>query len=137
MTSEDALVTIAACTPLGREKGAPDDPKPLGAKEWTALVRRVVADSKATPGDLLGLDAAEMAERFGLEESLAPRVVALLRGAGSVGVALERLETTGIWTLTRGDGGYPDVLKRKLGASAPPVLFGAGPQDLPASVEIS
>lgn len=53
----------------------------------------------------------------------------LTRGA-QLAFELERLDNLGIWVLTRADAAYPNRLKERLGATAPPVLFGAGDQTL-------
>jgi len=116
--SEDALVAVCLCTTLGR--GARIEP--LNVEQWSDLVRNITRDKQATPRDLLDGDATAL----GLDATVAARVVALLRGLGSVGIEVERLDATGIWILTRGDADYPVAWKRNLGAAAPPVLFGAG-----------
>jgi hypothetical protein len=106
--SEDALVAVCLCTRLGRGDKTPA----LDVAEWTALVR-TLQERGLTPRVLLTGD-------FGYE--------ALLRGLGSVGMEIERLESNGIWILTRGDADYPKAWKRRLGPDSPVVLFGAGPR---------
>jgi predicted Rossmann fold nucleotide-binding protein DprA/Smf involved in DNA uptake len=122
--TEDALVATCLCTRLGRGETV----RTLNVREWTDVVLAVTADGRTTPRALLEKSAAELIAQFGLQPDLAARLEDLLRGLGSVGVEIERLESNGIWVLTRGDGHYPRSWKRKLAASAPPVLFGAGPQ---------
>jgi predicted Rossmann fold nucleotide-binding protein DprA/Smf involved in DNA uptake len=55
----------------------------------------------------------------------------LLDRGGQLALELERLSGRGIWVLTRADADYPARLKSRLRGAAPPVLFGAGPRDLP------
>ena len=123
--NQDAFVTVCVCTALGRKQAGT---KPFNVREWTDLVRQLQAGND-TPAALLSLGESDLKERFGLSPEMAQRLSELVRGAGSVGVELERLTAVGIWTLTRGDSDYPRAWKRKLGHAAPPVLFGAGCRD--------
>jgi len=122
--SENALVTVCLCTKLGRGEQAPA----LKVGEWTDLVRLLTGDRNAAPRDLLGKSAAELERQFALEPALATRIESLLRGLGSAGIEIERLDAIGVWILTRGDAEYPRAWKRRLGPAAPPVIFGAGQQ---------
>ncbi|MYE01052.1 MAG: DNA-processing protein DprA [Alphaproteobacteria bacterium] len=54
------------------------------------------------------------------------RLRALLNRGAALGLSLERWERAGLWVLTRSDSDYPERLKRRLGGTAPPVLFGCG-----------
>ena len=122
--SEDALVAVCVCTQLGRGTRIPA----LSVREWTDLVVSLHRDRGVTPREILGRNAAQLVAEFGIQGNLAARLEELLLGLASVGMELERLDSAGIWTLTRGDEDYPRIWKRKLGSLAPPVLFGAGPR---------
>lgn len=124
--SENALVTVCLCTKLGRGEQAPA----LDVGEWTDLVRLLTGDRNAAPRDLLGKDATELERQFAIEPALATRIESLLRGLGSAGIEIERLDAIGVWILTRGDAEYPRAWKRRLGPAAPPVIFGAGRQEV-------
>ena len=127
--SEDALVAVCLCTRLGRAESVPA----LDVREWTGLVR-TLQEAGATPRALLA--AHDVAVDIRADTALATRLEELLRGMGSVGMEVERLESTGIWILTRGDEQYPRRWKRKLGPSAPVVVFGAGPRTFGDAVAI-
>jgi predicted Rossmann fold nucleotide-binding protein DprA/Smf involved in DNA uptake len=58
------------------------------------------------------------------------RVQALLGRGMTMGIALEKWQSAGIWILTRAHSGYPDRLCRRLGRNAPAVLLGVGDQKL-------
>jgi predicted Rossmann fold nucleotide-binding protein DprA/Smf involved in DNA uptake len=51
----------------------------------------------------------------------------LLERGGQLALELERLSARGIWALSRADDEYPRRWKARLKATAPVVLFGAGP----------
>ena len=101
--SEDAVVAVCLCTKLGRGESTAS----LDVREWAELVV-ALHHRAATPRDLLDADAPERT----------PRIEELLRGLGSVGIEIERLESSGIWVLTRGDDWYPRAWKQRLGANA-------------------
>ncbi|MCK4451126.1 MAG: DNA-processing protein DprA, partial [Anaerolineae bacterium] len=54
----------------------------------------------------------------------------LLGRGGGLAIELERLESLGIWVVTRADAHYPRRLKQRLKHAAPAILFGAGEQAL-------
>jgi len=122
--TDDALVAVCLCTRLGRGASV----RPLAVREWTDLVLALHRVRQAAPHDLLEKNAAQLAAEYGIEVDVATRVEELLRGLASVGMEVERLNSGGVWVMTRGDEDYPRFWKRRLGASAPPVLFGAGPR---------
>jgi predicted Rossmann fold nucleotide-binding protein DprA/Smf involved in DNA uptake len=99
--------------------------KPLTASEFWPLV-----DAVADLGELVTLDAASLEAVGPVAEVGGERVRTLLDAATAMAFALDRLEQSGIWTVSALDRRYPDVLRRRLGPTAPPVLHGAGPVDL-------
>jgi predicted Rossmann fold nucleotide-binding protein DprA/Smf involved in DNA uptake len=105
-------------------------PKPLTLREWNSLAHRLLDSSVGTPGGLLGLSLDELQSELGLSEDESERLVRLLSRGGGLAVELERLESLGMWVLTRADVHYPQRLKRRLQHAAPPVLFGAGEREL-------
>lgn len=58
------------------------------------------------------------------------RIEGLLSRGVSMGFALEKWSNAGIWVMSRADSSYPIVLKNKLKALSPPVLFGTGNKEL-------
>ena len=63
-----------------------------------------------------------------IEESL--RIVNLLDHSRRLGFELERLNSLGIWVITRSDPDYPGKYKTRLKDRAPSVLFGCGEKAL-------
>jgi DNA processing protein len=101
--------------------------KPLTPSEWRKLSIDLHA-AELRPRDLIGLPADETRETLGYSQQGAERLARLLSRGGQLAIELEGLANRGIWLLTRADENYPSALKERLGAQAPPVLFGAGPQ---------
>ena len=104
--------------------------KPLTLREWNSLARKLMDSSLETPGGLLGLSADGLSTELALSDSEAERVNRLLSRGGGLAIELERLESLGIWIVTRADAGYPQRLKQRLKRAAPAILFGAGEQAL-------
>lgn len=121
--SPDSQAIVLLCSTLALPKGAIT--KPLTPKEWSSLAA-TIHGSELTPSALLGLDATEIAEAVGVGPEAASRFAELLSRGGQLALELDRLSSRGIWILTRADDGYPPFLRRRLRATAPPVLFGAG-----------
>lgn len=123
--SADGQAIALACSTLAT-KGDPSL-KPLPPTEWHALSLSLRA-AEMRPRDLTGLGAGEIRDALDVDQDLAERLAALLARGGQLGLEVERLSNLGIWVLTRADEAYPTNLKQRLGRTAPPVLFGAGPQ---------
>jgi DNA processing protein len=124
----DSQAIVILCSHLG----LPEEPdfKPLTLREWNSLARRLLDSPLGSPGGLLGLSAGALKAELALSESEAERLVWLLGRGGGLAVELERLESLGIWAMTRADTSYPRRLKQRLKQAAPVVLFGAGEQEL-------
>jgi len=102
----------------------PEATKPLNTREYNELAVWLNQVGRR-PGDLLNFaDGLLPPNDPKLPE--ASRVRALLERGMQMATALERWEGLGLWVVSRGEGRYPDRLRRKLGPSAPPLLFGAG-----------
>jgi len=145
MASDDSLATVLLAGRLGT-LGA----RPLKASEYWSLLKRLgvrmpwrpppgrgaaAADGGLDrPGDgpsvLLGKSAGELVGDFGVPEGVAGRVEALTASALSLAFELERLEQTGIRTLTAFDEHYPQRWLERLGTRAPPLVYGAGAVEL-------
>ena len=119
--SDDALATIALVSRL-----CADDLHPLKASEFWKLM----AGPDTRPSDLLGMSAGELATLGGVSGVLAERVVALLGHSTSLAFEIERLQHSGIQTLTPFDQHYPKRWRQRLGPKAPPLLYAAGPVEL-------
>lgn len=124
----DSQAIVLLCSTLALPRGA--TVKPLTPKEWSSFAAAIHESELRTPSALLGLDAAEIARATGMSPKTGGRVAELLSRGSQLAFELERLSSRGIWVLTRADDGYPPLLRSRLKATAPPVLFGAGRQSL-------
>lgn len=123
--SPDTEAILLLCGRFGSERG---EHSPLTQKEYEALTRWLL-ERKLRPADLLNAEASLLVELV-LAKLDQAKVGALLRRGTALALALEKWRRSGLWVLSRSDPAYPKRLKKKLGQSAPPLLYGAGDQDL-------
>lgn len=123
--SPDTEAILLLCGRFGSERG---EHSPLTQKEYEALTRWLL-ERKLRPADLLNADAGLLGELV-LAKLDQAKVGALLRRGTALALALEKWRRSGLWVLSRSDATYPKRLKKKLGQSAPPLLYGAGDPDL-------
>ena len=97
---------------------------PLSASQFWRLV-----DQVGGPGGLLGRAEGDQVAS-GLGEDMAARVVGLLSRAVAMAFELDRLDQSGIATLTPFDEGYPQRLQARLGSKGPAILHAAGALEL-------
>lgn len=124
LTPDSQVITLL-CTTLALPRGT----KPLTPTEWASLATTIHRSELRRPGELLGRSAADIEAGLGLSSAAASTVETLLRRGGQLAFELERLSNRGIWLVTRADDLYPERLKERLKATAPPVLFGCGRQE--------
>lgn len=124
LTPDSQVITLL-CTTLALPRGT----KPLTPTEWASLATAIHRSELRRPGELLGRSAANIEGELGLSGAAASTVETLLRRGGQLAFELERLSSRGIWLVTRADDLYPERLKERLKATAPPVLFGCGRQE--------
>ncbi len=130
--SIDTRAILALCwRPSGRGSGA----APLTTTEYHDLTL-ALRDRGLRPGDLFALDGTALADvarrvpersRTQLEPE---RLRHLLDRGALVALRLADLEARGIWVCGRGDAAYPARYRTRLGAAAPPLVYGCGPADL-------
>ncbi len=123
--SPDSQAILLLCSHLGLPPGS--EPGPLKLREWNELAAKILASTFGRPGALLDATAAELQASLDITEEEAQRLRSLLDRGGALAIELERLESLGIWALTRADEEYPTRFRERLKAAAPAVLFGAGP----------
>jgi len=95
--------------------------RPLKASEYWKL-----CDQVEQLEVLMGKDETELSNHDGLTPEFPARIVRLLERARSIAFKLERLEHSGIATLTPFDDDYPQRLAERLHHKAPPILHAAG-----------
>ena len=143
--NDDSLATVLLVSRIG-SVGV----RPLKASEFWSLLKRLgvgtpwtlgsagVAEAPGVesedPGEgprtLVGKSEDQLVHDCGLPESLAGRVERLTHRAMSLAFELERLEQSGIKTITVFDEDYPQQWLDRLRAKAPPMLHAAGSVDL-------
>ena len=111
--------TVAVSEPSG-------DVRPLSAREWYELSRKISSSRLGAAGALLGLDASEIAAELEIPPADAARIYRLLEYSESMSPEVERLLSLGITPVTCVDDDYPSRLHESLKQTAPPVLFAAG-----------
>ncbi len=118
-----AILLLTAPLLLGGGKRA-DSVKPLSVSEYDRLARRLHECSRQ-PADLLSPGAGAI-----LHESLPgfdnERISQLLERGFLLSQTIDHWQTRAIWVVSRADPDYPERFKRRLGGSAPPVLYGCG-----------
>lgn len=123
--SADGQAVALACSTLGLGDGRAM--KPLTPTEWHELAA-ALQSVDMSPRDLLGCDAQSLRSALPVAGELAERLANLMSRGGQLAFELERLASRGIWVLTRADAEYPDLLKKRLRQTMPPLLFGSGHQ---------
>ena len=98
--SEDslALVLLASHIALPRRH---DAARPLSDLEWNSIAERVGTSTLKRPRELLGLDADQLVAALGVDSATARRIAELASRGGQLALELERLESLGIWVMTR------------------------------------
>lgn len=115
--------SLATVLLTGRLGGG--EARPLKSMEYWKL-----CDQVGSPEAVLGLAVGDLVSRFGLHESLASQVVALVERAPLVAAELEQLEQDEISPLTHLEESFPQRILQALGKKAPPLLFVAGSTSL-------
>ncbi|MET0832078.1 MAG: DNA-processing protein DprA [Acidimicrobiia bacterium] len=123
MFTDDAKAVIALTTRLGSSRRP--SLSPVG---WHRL-ESGLGEHGLRPVDLFETTRS-VRDMPGLPGELVDAVESLLADAGAATTEAVRLSGRGIWVLTIADLDYPPQLRRRLGLSAPPVLFGVGERGL-------
>ena len=118
---DDSLATILLVSRLCAA-GA----RPLKASEFWNLIERI----SGGPGAVLNLNQGQLKRDYDLGEDLAGRVAELVGRATAIAFELERLEQSGIKSLTAFDEHYPREWLVRLGSKAPPLMHAAGAVEL-------
>ena len=120
--SSDTEVILLLCGRFGSNYS--DKYEPLTQKEYETLTRWLL-ERKLRPADMLNLEAVKLSELIQVKLD-SERVKNLLLRGTALAFALEKWHRSGLWVLSRSDSTYPRRLKKVLGQSAPPLLYGAG-----------
>jgi predicted Rossmann fold nucleotide-binding protein DprA/Smf involved in DNA uptake len=98
--------------------------KPLSPREFWALRRGI------EPSALHGMTATDIAAELAILDEDAERIARLFDRVAGLAIALEKLDHSGIWTITGVGQGYPKRLHARLRDAAPVVLHGVGDTSL-------
>ena len=121
-----AILMLTAPLVAGRREASPDVLKP---KEFED-VDRFLRAKRLEPAALLATDPGDLLFGCGDVLDLVDRVTRLRERYDQLERAVERWQQRAIWVLSRADAGYPRRLIDRLGADAPPILYGCGECDL-------
>ncbi len=100
----------------------------LSTGEYNRLAR-ALHDIEREPADLLGPEAGDILAEFrGLIDG--ERITRLLGRGFLLSQAIERWQSRSIWVVCREDDNYPERIKERLKAAAPPLFYGCGDADL-------
>lgn len=122
--SPDSLTLLLLCSQLGLDD---DSVKPLTLREWNPIARKLHAAS-LRPSDLLQQPEHDLRFNLDLDSQLVTRISQLI--SRDIQRDVNRLESLGIYLLTRADQDYPERYRSRLKDSAPAVLFYAGEKAL-------
>jgi len=75
---------------------------------------------------MLGMRLVDLTASLQLKPDESRRIGSLLERGGALAMELERLDSLGVYPITRADSEYPPRYRERLKDSAPPVLFCAG-----------
>jgi DNA processing protein len=118
----DSLALLLICSQLGLDN---DSAKPLTLREWNPLARRLQTAS-LRPSSLLTVSTSDSPLELSPDER--ERISTLV--SRDIQHELNRLQSLGIYPLTRADSDYPEKYRQRLKDSAPAVLFYAGEKAL-------
>jgi predicted Rossmann fold nucleotide-binding protein DprA/Smf involved in DNA uptake len=123
----DTQTVLLLCGELGQRGG--NGPKPLGLRQYNTLAAWL-RNQELRPGDLLTAEGRTKLGGIQTQEVNLDRVAPLLDRGAALALIVERWERSGLWVISRSDPCYPESLKRYLGQSAPPLLYGVGSKEL-------
>jgi len=122
----DTTATLLLCGRLG---AAREGYKSLSPSEFHDLARWLEARRIAL-GDLLTSEGKSILRNYARSAALLNRLGVLLGRTDDLEAAHARWSSLGIWVVGQFDPSYPYRLRQRLGRSALPLLFGAGPRAL-------
>jgi predicted Rossmann fold nucleotide-binding protein DprA/Smf involved in DNA uptake len=123
----DTQTVLLLCGELGQRGG--NGPKPLGLRQYNTLATWLKTQS-LRPGDLLTAEGRMRLGELQTPEVNLDRVAPLLERGAALAFIVERWERSGLWVISRSEACYPERLRRYLGQSAPPLLYGIGSKEL-------
>lgn len=126
--SNDSIAVMLLCCRMSATRQELFDP--LSPQEFHALEQTLARRLNAAPGWMFGRDIGELMQELGVSENEAHRLVVLMERMVSLTYEMDNYDRSGIELITCVDKRYPATLKRRLGQSAPPVLYISGNMNL-------
>ena len=120
-SNTQAILLLTAPLIAGREKPTAS---PLTASEYRQLAHRL-RELQRQPADLLESESRDILKECRIDSG-SDRLDRLLGRGFLLSQVAERWRTRAIWVVSRADADYPRRLKKRLGESAPPILYGCG-----------
>jgi predicted Rossmann fold nucleotide-binding protein DprA/Smf involved in DNA uptake len=125
--TSDTQAVLLLCGELGQRGN--NGPKPLNLRQYNTLAAWLKT-AGLRPGDLLSTDVRRSLGSLQTAEANLEQIVLLLERGAALALVVERWERSGLWVMSRSDEVYPTRLKKYLGQSSPPLLYGVGSKDL-------
>ena len=100
--------------------------KPLSTREYNLFITEIGKEG-LRPSDMLENGWNDRVQTGKLDPE---RLRSLLDRGVELGFAVEEWARQGIWILSQEDDAYPETLRSRLKNLAPPLLFGAGNQEM-------
>jgi predicted Rossmann fold nucleotide-binding protein DprA/Smf involved in DNA uptake len=121
----DTQAILLLCASFGQSRVT--NLPPLSLKEYNAFAQWLHGQ-KLRPADVLTVQRQDIIASCDCLDS--SRLQALLERGMMLAIAVENWTNQGLWILGRGDQLYPARLRKQLGSSAPPILYGVGDTSL-------
>ncbi len=121
----DTQAILLLCASFGQSRAT--NLPPLNLKEYNAFAQWLHGQ-KLRPADVLTVQGQDIIADCDCLDPL--RLKVLLEKGMMLAIAVENWTNQGLWILGRGDQLYPARLRKQLGASAPPILYGVGDTSL-------
>ncbi|MDD3581862.1 MAG: DNA-processing protein DprA [Desulfobacca sp.] len=125
--SPDTQAVLLLCSSFAGQAHA--GVKPLTVPQYNRLANWL-RDQHLRPGDLLHPEGMAKLRQSLDQLKEAEAAVRLLERGVALALAVEHWANQGLWVLSRSDLDYPRRFKDQLKEKSPPLLFGAGHQDL-------
>lgn len=110
--------------------------KPLSPSEW-GVFASWLHKNNLKPDDLLENDIEEILQDWNKSKIPLKRIKYLLERGAALALAIEKWQRVGLWVITRSDKDYPKLMKERLKALSPPILYGIGNKNLLNSQSIA
>jgi predicted Rossmann fold nucleotide-binding protein DprA/Smf involved in DNA uptake len=123
--TSDTQAILLLCAGFGKSRSS--YPQPLSLKEYNSFAQWL-REKQLRPADILESDGHSIISTCDFLEP--QRLQSLVDRGMMLAISVEKWTSQGLWILGRGDQLYPSRLKQRLGANAPPLLYGVGDIEL-------